>query len=298
MNVIVAANNLMAILYSDVGTVDGVGEMGEEDEMCDRMGGEIGSPSGTLEKKGVEMELELRSMHDNDEESQEAAIPVAAGGSRGSNGKSKKSSNSSSSHGSSSNGSSSNGSASSNNGRYGTGSSHTGSRASPLSNALDSKRVRGLWRIAIMVPSLALSAIWWTLDEILAWTGVIGMLLAFVVPTGLYPLSRAAAAEAFGPSAAACGPFFLPHWLVAGTLQAPKADKSITLALESALEPERPAPSQQDVQEGRQQGEDFGEESRCFIVRGVLVFGIAMALLALAGTIAIDSHFDTTGWWR
>ena len=155
----------------------------------------------------------------------------------------------------------------------------------------------------VAAPSLVLAAQWWTLDEILACTGVIGMLLAFVIPAYLYPLSRAACADAFGPSAALTKPLFLPGWLA----------KHDDLDLDDDDDDDDDDYKGEEATAlgsgvgGRAEADDDGlggarkeskrkERPRISFVRGVLVFGVAMAVLALLDTIVIDAHIDTTGW--
>ena len=79
--------------------------------------------------------------------------------------------------------------------------------------AMADGRARAAWRFAAALPPLALAFGWWSLDRILAFTGVIGMLIAFVVPACLYARARARCAEVFGADAAVSRPLFVPERL-------------------------------------------------------------------------------------
>lgn len=90
----------------------------------------------------------------------------------------------------------------------------SGSRNSRLDAALANPSARAAWRIAVVIPSVLLALRWWVLDRILAFTGVIGMLVAFVLPAFLYPLAHARCEKAFGADAPLVRrPLFLPQAL-------------------------------------------------------------------------------------
>jgi hypothetical protein len=87
-------------------------------------------------------------------------------------------------------------------------------RNARLDVALANPWARAAWRIAVVIPSVLLALRWWVLDRILAFTGVIGMLVAFVLPAFLYPLAHARCEMAFGSIAPLVRrPLFLPHAL-------------------------------------------------------------------------------------
>mmetsp|Transcript_4854 Transcript_4854/g.11431 ORF Transcript_4854/g.11431 Transcript_4854/m.11431 type:complete len:285 (+) Transcript_4854:3-857(+) len=67
-----------------------------------------------------------------------------------------------------------------------------------LEQALIHFRVRSLWRCGLSLPSILLAFFFWDLNKTLAFTGVISMLLAFVVPAALYPIANARCREVFG----------------------------------------------------------------------------------------------------
>ena len=105
------------------------------------------------------------------------------------------------------------------------------------------------------------------------------MLLAFVIPALLYPLSREACVQAFGHSSGISEPIFLPRWLVGNSLRLSgdsNNDEASSLRTRKSVEP----------------------SGQITFINGVLVFGVVMAVLALLDTIVIDAHIDTTGWWR
>ena len=163
------------------------------------------------------------------------------------------------------------------------------------------------------------------------------MLLAFVIPATLYPLSRRAAADAAAAAAAAAAaetlpktefddvdisalvpfyslssspsasavelataaaePIFLPTWIVAGTLGQPsKGEGERPGAGEEGVEEEEGRPKSDGLLSVSGGGSGTSGKGGFSFVRGVLVFGVAMAFLALLDTIVIDAHIDTTNW--
>lgn len=85
--------------------------------------------------------------------------------------------------------------------------------AASLSRALSSFWSRSAWRAVVVLPAICLALVWWDLHRILAFTGVIGMLLGFVLPTAMYSLSLARYKDTFGPTAPLSGPIFLHEWM-------------------------------------------------------------------------------------
>ena len=82
-----------------------------------------------------------------------------------------------------------------------------------VSEALASPMLRAAWRVGVALPSIVLALFWYKLDQILAFTGVIGMLIAFAIPSLLYPLSRRMCQKCFGANAPLAGPLFINSWL-------------------------------------------------------------------------------------
>jgi len=90
--------------------------------------------------------------------------------------------------------------------------------AASLSRALSSVWTRCAWRTLVVLPAISLAMVWWDLSHILAFTGVIGMILGFVLPTALYSVSLARYSAAFGPTAPLNQPIFLHGWMIKGCL--------------------------------------------------------------------------------
>jgi hypothetical protein len=186
-----------------------------------------------------------------------------------------------------------------------------------LSGALASPWVRGVWRFGVALPSIALSLVWWELDLILAFTGVVGMGIAFVLPALLHPKALARCQEHRSSSLSSSrSSRFSSH----ASAELRKSTPSSSLSpSSSSLLPSSPFTNPSSIEEGfeKPQSSLRGISSTSSfdpatalaaplflpawsraLVHPVLVFGCVMGMLAFLDALAVAYGVDMGDWVR